>query len=867
MNKMNKMYKPAFFIAVADAEPDSHHASLADHLYAECQGIYDLLEDHQRSQRLEIVQDLQVSKHEIDEKFHDDSRCITVFHFAGHADGESIYLRESKASRATFPISNLADFFAKQPYLQLVFLNACCTGEDMEMLRKAKIPILITTTDAVDNEAAKSFAISFYRALLNGRTVGDAFDTAAAVAPDRRNSSEQTMWQLDPDNEEVRARTFWEHICRLPDTKNAAAFSQASASIAAATAYGKLQPSNAITPPPKDATRSRAVAEIVQLILTLERRGMVLYGDQNIGKTVLARRVLCDSGLQNPEGGFPYRFEVAFDAHVTDLPSLLRRLLEQCRTDSGGRVNADHIDDRQLAGELDAALDGNRCVLLARNIHEWQRKLLAQLQQELESVFVLATAPVPGVATSLATELKYHLFEVGPPSEEDAVNLLIETLVKDSRHAALAHWAEPAHAAEIVQVVGCEPARVLHTARTMLARAEEQIDWKLEFKAMPPLAVGAEFSRDDLKVVALYVAELSVEQKVEFCKLFTYAPASLRATDDQRSLISIGMSIGALKSIGGGRYRIVESYHRYAGELARELLSEREYAAVQQRHAEQYARAAAAVFGRGVQDLYDFAEFDADWLNIDRGWQWAMQQRGTGEMQPEIDDLLIKFAACTFFVHPFPLPPQETLRRIRVALPQRTYSEAHRDIGHLWICLATAHLDVADAQRTTGDSRGAAENVRAAQQQLQELQRTFTEASVERCATYVALGDVASQDKSDQLTAEDVASPYYMKAKALAKRLRQRHYKCRAHLGDALAIAASGEPRRAIGQIAHALEIAIGIKDTRTIMALLIGLADSLDKLAALLAATNSADPDISGMKIMAQACRSQAERLRYSLA
>lgn len=63
---------------------------------------------------------------------------------------------------------------------RLVVLNACYSAPQAEALRDV-VDCVVGTAGAIHDDAARSFAVSFYRALGNGRSVGNAFDQAVAT--------------------------------------------------------------------------------------------------------------------------------------------------------------------------------------------------------------------------------------------------------------------------------------------------------------------------------------------------------------------------------------------------------------------------------------------------------------------------------------------------------------------------------------------------------------------------------------------------------------------------------------------------------------------------------------------------------------
>jgi hypothetical protein len=65
--------------------------------------------------------------------------------------------------------------------LKLVFLNGCSTKGQVELLFAAGVKAVIATSRPINDPKAKDFAVAFYEALANKRTIKRAFDLAKGV--------------------------------------------------------------------------------------------------------------------------------------------------------------------------------------------------------------------------------------------------------------------------------------------------------------------------------------------------------------------------------------------------------------------------------------------------------------------------------------------------------------------------------------------------------------------------------------------------------------------------------------------------------------------------------------------------------------
>ena len=107
---------------------------------------------------------------------------IAVLHYGGHANSLQLLLETKDGRIATADARGLASFLGQQLGLELVFLNGCSTQEHVEALLNANVPMVIATSQAIDDQVAKDFASRFYNGLANGASVQTAYSEAAAGA-------------------------------------------------------------------------------------------------------------------------------------------------------------------------------------------------------------------------------------------------------------------------------------------------------------------------------------------------------------------------------------------------------------------------------------------------------------------------------------------------------------------------------------------------------------------------------------------------------------------------------------------------------------------------------------------------------------
>jgi hypothetical protein len=97
----------------------------------------------------------------------------TIVHFSGHNSRKGIFLRRDDGSHVQVPNKALKQVL-KDRGVTLVVLNACASRTQAALLSSV-VPSIVGTTAAVDDEAARRFAVAFYRTIGEGETVATAF--------------------------------------------------------------------------------------------------------------------------------------------------------------------------------------------------------------------------------------------------------------------------------------------------------------------------------------------------------------------------------------------------------------------------------------------------------------------------------------------------------------------------------------------------------------------------------------------------------------------------------------------------------------------------------------------------------------------
>lgn len=172
---------PTIFIAIANDYYQGNR-NLPE-LKTEASGLQTLLleAENRKLCRFVIVHDAtyqQVVQIFQQEQYRD---TIAIFHFAGHAGSEALFLNTEKGESVATYRQGLVELLSNQRGLQLIFLNACFTERIADSLISGGIPAVVGTESAVLDSAASSLAIHFYRGLTRGLTIEEAWKDAKAI--------------------------------------------------------------------------------------------------------------------------------------------------------------------------------------------------------------------------------------------------------------------------------------------------------------------------------------------------------------------------------------------------------------------------------------------------------------------------------------------------------------------------------------------------------------------------------------------------------------------------------------------------------------------------------------------------------------
>jgi hypothetical protein len=111
----------------------------------------------------------------------------TVIHFSGHGNGSDGLILQDEEGRPQ-PISGRALAMmvdAAAHNVRVLVLNACYSSAQAQVLG-SKIDCVVGMDGAIGDSAARAFAIRFYGALGNGRSIGNAVAHGVAALAAKR---------------------------------------------------------------------------------------------------------------------------------------------------------------------------------------------------------------------------------------------------------------------------------------------------------------------------------------------------------------------------------------------------------------------------------------------------------------------------------------------------------------------------------------------------------------------------------------------------------------------------------------------------------------------------------------------------------
>ena len=146
----------------------------------EQEGIKRALLNREDQKCIRVIDTQRVSTKDVFFFFNRYNNQICIFHYGGHADGQTLQLEEKIGLVQHARAKGIAELLGSQQQLKLVFLNGCATAGQVEVLLRNGVKAVIATQTSVGDSTAKDFAIQFYEALggESKSSIRDAFQRA-----------------------------------------------------------------------------------------------------------------------------------------------------------------------------------------------------------------------------------------------------------------------------------------------------------------------------------------------------------------------------------------------------------------------------------------------------------------------------------------------------------------------------------------------------------------------------------------------------------------------------------------------------------------------------------------------------------------
>jgi hypothetical protein len=146
-----------------------------ENLKKESKKLNYILSTHHDKGTIEVFREESTTTDDIKKAIERFDKRITIFHYGGHADGDSLRFEGGDGNAA-----GLAALLGQLPNLKLVFLNGCSTEAQVQFLLDNGVKAIIATAVPINDEKAVVFAEDFYRSFSNGHTIESAFRRAVA---------------------------------------------------------------------------------------------------------------------------------------------------------------------------------------------------------------------------------------------------------------------------------------------------------------------------------------------------------------------------------------------------------------------------------------------------------------------------------------------------------------------------------------------------------------------------------------------------------------------------------------------------------------------------------------------------------------
>ena len=189
------------YILIARANDSERYLSSLDD---EVKGIKTALLSTKAKEEYTLIEIPELDYESFKEKIIEPSMInkVKIFHYCGHSDSNGIAFCNEQGDVEYISPDVLSGYLSNQGHLEMVFLNSCFSESMAERLVEAGVPVVIGTTDLVNDDDSAILAATFYSLLASAFSIQEAFKQVFNEIPKKIKSSRGPVL----DNREVKKR-------------------------------------------------------------------------------------------------------------------------------------------------------------------------------------------------------------------------------------------------------------------------------------------------------------------------------------------------------------------------------------------------------------------------------------------------------------------------------------------------------------------------------------------------------------------------------------------------------------------------------------------------------------------------------------
>ncbi|MCO6493705.1 MAG: SUMF1/EgtB/PvdO family nonheme iron enzyme [Phaeodactylibacter sp.] len=160
--------KPLLLLAFANDA-----SQYLENLKEESDDIYKIFQDLEEEGRILILRLENAGLDDIRRAIRDNKNHLTIFHYGGHADSQSLRLEDGQGYG-----KGLARMLGELKDLKLVFLNGCATEDQVQGLLDEGVKAVIATSVSIEDRHACEFSKAFYESFAKNSNLNESYKHA-----------------------------------------------------------------------------------------------------------------------------------------------------------------------------------------------------------------------------------------------------------------------------------------------------------------------------------------------------------------------------------------------------------------------------------------------------------------------------------------------------------------------------------------------------------------------------------------------------------------------------------------------------------------------------------------------------------------